>query len=251
MPLSPLPPLPIDPPPAQPSLLAALQPPQRQGLHEMVLAQLLAAIRTGQVKPGERLLEAEIAERLGLSRGIVREAIRRLEQEGLVISQPHRGTFVARLSPQDAVEIFALRRLLESFAVRLAVPRVAEPDLEHLAGLTEAMVDASKRGDRVERIQLDLRFHEQLCLLSGYAQLHRIWTGLTLKLWLIYFDQRSHPGRDIVGRAVSHLELIERLRRRDLEGAVAWIESHIDVRAERAQADLATSDAEPDTLAAL
>lgn len=240
--------LPTDPPTAPPSLLAALQPPERRGLHDMVLAQLLGAIRTGQVKQGERLVEADIAERLGLSRGVVREAIRRLEQEGLVTSQPHRGTFITQVSPRDAVEIFALRRLLESFAVRLAVPRVAESDLERLDGTVAAMVDASKRGDRVERVHLDLRFHEQVCLLSGYNHLHRIWSGLALKLWLIYFDQRSHPGPDVVGRAVSHFELIEHLRRRDLEAAVGWIESHIDVRAERAQAELAPVDDTPDVL---
>lgn len=226
-------------------LLSTLQPPDRRGLHEMVLGQLLEAIRTGQVKQGERLLESEIAERLELGRGSVREAIRRLEQEGLVVSQPHRGTFITRLTPRDAVEIFALRRLLEAFAVRLAVDRVGEQDLEELASIARDMVTVSERRDRPERVHLDLRFHEQLCVLSGNAHLLRIWSGLALKLWLIYFDQRSHSGPDIVGRAASHFDLIELLRRRDAEGAVAWIECHIDVRAERAEAELAASDDEP------
>lgn len=226
------------------------QPPARRGLHEMVLAQFLEAIRTGQVKQGERLLEADIAERLGMSRGIVREAIRRLEQEGLVVSQPHRGTFITRLTGQDAVEIFALRRLLESFAVRLAASRVGEPELDHLARIAAAMVSASERRSHQERVSLDLQFHEQLCVLSGYTHLHRLWSGLALKLWLIYFDQRSHSGPDLVGRAASHFDLIELLRRHDVEAAVAWIESHIDVRAERALAELASPGGEPADLAA-
>ena len=220
--------------------LGLFQPPARRGLHEMVLAQLLEAIRTGQVKQGERLLEADIAERLGMSRGIVREAIRRLEQEGLVVSQPHRGTFITRLTGQDVTEIFALRRLLESFAVRLAASRVGELELDHLARIATAMVSASERTDRLERVSLDLQFHEQLCVLSGYTHLLRLWSGLALKLWLIYFDQRSHSGSDLVGRAASHFALIELLRERDSEAAVAWIENHIDVRAERALADLAS-----------
>lgn len=230
--------------------LDVLQPPTRRGLHEMVLAQLLEAIRTGQIKQGERLLEADIAERLGMSRGIVREAIRRLEQEGLVVSQPHRGTFITRLTSQDATEIFALRRLLESFAVRLAAERVGELELDQLAGIAGAMVSASERGNRLERVSLDLQFHEQLCVFSGYTHLHRLWSGLTLKLWLIYFDQRSHSGPDLVGRAASHFDLIELLRGHDSEAAVAWIESHIDVRAERALAELASPNGEPTDLAA-
>lgn len=208
----------------------------------MVLGQLLEAVRTGQIKPGERLLEADIAERLELSRGIVREAIRRLEQDGLVISQPHRGTFVTRFSGQDAVEIFTLRRLLESFAVRLAAERVGQSDLENLAGIADEMVRASERGDRRERVRLDLQFHEEICILSGYSHLHRLWSSLALKLWLIYFDQRSSSPPDMVGRAVSHFDLIELLRRHDPAGAAEWIESHIDIRAERAQTDLATSN---------
>lgn len=231
--------------------LDLLQPPARRGLHELVFAQLLEAVRTGQVKQGERLLEVDIAERLGMSRGIVREAIRRLEQEGLVVSLPHRGTFITRLTAQDAVEIFALRRLLESFAVRLAASRVDDPDLENLASIADAMVSASERGNRLERVSLDLRFHEQICVLSGYTQLHRLWSSLALKFWLIYFDQRSHTGPDSVGRAASHFDLIELLRRRDSVAAVAWIESHIDVRAERAQAELAASDDEPANFASL
>ena len=230
--------------------LDVLQPPTRRGLHEMVLAQLLEAIRTGQIKQGDRLLEVDIAERLGMSRGIVREAIRRLEQEGLVVSQPHRGTFITRLTGQDAIEIFALRRLLEAFAVRLAASRISERELDQLAKTAGAMVGASERGDRLERVGLDLQFHEQLCVFSGYTHLHRLWSGLTLKLWLIYFDQRSHSGPDLVGRAASHFDLIEMLRVRDAPAAVAWIESHIDVRAERALADLTAPNDKSAVLAA-
>lgn len=223
------------------SFLDVLQPPARRGLHDMVLGQLLEALRTGQIKQGERLFEVDIAQRLGMSRGIVREAIRRLEQEGLVVSLPHRGTFITRLTSQDAVEIFALRRLLESYAVRLAAPRVTEPDLENLAKIADAMVSASEREDRLERVRVDLQFHEQICLLSGNSNLHRLWSSLALKLWLIYFDPRSHGGTDMVGRAASHFDVIELLRQRDAEAAAAWIESHIDIRARRAEAELASA----------
>lgn len=228
-------------------VLASLQPLDRRRLHELVLTQLLIAIQSGRLKQGERLPEMEIAERLSLSRGTVREAIRRLEQEGLVVSQPHRGAFITRLTPEDADEIFSLRCLLESFAVRLAVPRVTEAALSELEAIARAMVAASEQGDRIERVRVDLEFHERLCLLSGHRHLHRMWSGLALKLWLVYFDRRSRRGPDVVGRAASHFELIEHLRRRETEAAVAWIERHIVERGERALEELSTQPIVPDT----
>ena len=225
----------------EPHILASLQPLDRRRLHELVLTQLLIAIQSGHLKQGERLPELEIAERLSLSRGTVREAIRRLEQAGLVVSQPHRGAFITQLSPEDAREIFSLRRLLEAFAVRLAVARVTEEALSELETLTKVMVDLSERGKRIERVRIDLQFHERLCLLSGHRHLHQVWYGLALKLWLVYFDPRSRQGPDVVGRAASHFELIEHLRRGEAEEAVSWIERHIGERGERALDELSTT----------
>lgn len=232
------------------TLLSALQPPDRRGLHEVVLAQLLAAIRSGQLRPGDRLLEAEIAERLDLSRGIVREAIRKLEQEGLVVTHPHRGAFIARLTPQDAAEVFSMRRVLETFAVRLAVNRVDEQALEEMTETVRAMVAAAEQADRFARIRIDMRFHEQVCLASGHSLLSRFWNGLVLRLWLVHYDPRrsSWPGPVMVSRAEAHLELVDCLRRRDAEAAVAWMESHIDVIARKALDELnaaATSEGAP------
>ena len=89
-------------------MISSLQPVDRRRLHEIVLVQLLSAMRDGQLKQGERLREEQIAAQLGLSRGTVREAIRRLEEDGLVVSEPHRGTFIASLDPAETAEIFAL-----------------------------------------------------------------------------------------------------------------------------------------------
>lgn len=215
------------------SLLSYLRPVERRVLHETVLVQLLMAIRNGQVKPGERIREADIAERLGLSRGTVREALLRLEQDGVVVSQPHRGTYIAPITPQDAAELFSLRRVLESFAVELAVPHLTDVALEDLATTARSMVAAAEAGDHAEHRRLDLQFHEQLCLLSGHRHLYKAWAALVLKLWLIYFDRLGRFVEDPVERASAHFVLIEILRRRDVPAAKAWIEHHIDNRAQR------------------
>lgn len=217
------------------SLVLSLQPPDRRNLHEVVLHQLLEAIRLGQLKPGDRLREEQIAEHLSLSRGTVREAIRRLEQEGLVVTHPHRGTFIASLTVKEVSDIFALRRLLEGFAVRLAARRATERDLEALGETTKAMVAASEAGRRLERIQIDHHFHEQICALSDNAYLHRVWSSLKCKLWLVYFARNDRSTADLVSRARSHYDLIELLRRRDADGAVAWLEAHIQATEARGE----------------
>lgn len=215
----------------EPSLLSYLRPVERRVLHETVLVQLLLAIRNGQVRPGERIREVEIADRLGLSRGTVREALLRLEQDGVVVSQPHRGTYIAPITSEDASELFSLRRLLEAFAIELAIPRLSEEALRDLQATARAMVEAASRGDHAEHRLLDLQFHEQICLLSGHRHLYKTWAALVLKLWLIYFDRGGKLVEDSVLRATAHLELIAIFRRGDVAEARAWIERHIDRRA--------------------
>ncbi|HEX5414392.1 MAG TPA: GntR family transcriptional regulator [Chloroflexota bacterium] len=201
-------------------------------LHEAVLSQLILAIRSGRFAPGERLRDSELAERLGLSRGTVREALRRLEQEGLVVSQPHRGVFIANLSADDAAEIFSLRQLLESFAVRLAVPHLDAAAADRLRKIVDDMTAAAEAGDRVEHHRQDLLFHEQICLVSGHRHLHRVWSGLALKLWLVNFGLTEAPSYVGGQRARVHLELIDLMQRGDTDAAVAWIERHILNRAD-------------------
>jgi DNA-binding GntR family transcriptional regulator len=211
-------------------MISSLQPVDRRRLHEMVLAQLLSAMRDGQLKQGERLREEQIAAQLGLSRGTVREAIRRLEEDGLVVSEPHRGTFIASLSPAETAEIFALRRLFEGYALRLVVTRVTAENLADLERITWAMIEASERQNLVDRIRLDHEFHERICLMSGNHHLHRLWSKTMIKLWLAFFD-RQHaaipdPGR--VTRSRSHFDLIACLKAGDVEAAVAWNNAHIE-----------------------
>jgi len=214
-------------------LIDSLQPVDQRGLHERVLAQLLVAIRNGQLQPGEHLREAEIAERLGLSRGTVREAIRRLEQEGLVVSQPHRGAYIAQLAAGDAAEIYSLRRVLEVFAIELLVPRSSAEVVNGLEAIVREMVAVAESGNRIGHLQLDLRFHEQLCLLSRHRTLHHTWTGLALKLWLVNFQLPSHLDSDLVSRATAHFELVELIRAGQTAAAIFWIQQHVDNRSRR------------------
>jgi DNA-binding GntR family transcriptional regulator len=227
----------------QSPILADLQPPDRRALHQLVLAQLLDGIRNGQLKPGERLLEVEIAERLNLSRGTTREAIRRLQQDGLVVTQPHRGTFVAQFGPRDVAELFSLRLLLETYNVRLAIGRLTEAALAELTVSAAAIVAAAERGDQIDQLRQDQRFHEQICLMSGHAHLYETWSRLSLKLWLVAYALPPRDGGHARRRARSHDDLIDMLRRGAADAASAWLAAHIRRRAHEVLTVIAGADA--------
>ena len=133
-----------------------------QPLREVVCETLREAIRKGTLKPGERLMEIQLAEELGVSRTPVREAIRKLELEGYVIMMPRRGTYVANLSIRDVNEVFEIRTSLDSLASGLAAERITEEELERLQRLLVAIggyIEAS-RTSRLVGIIFNLR--EQL-----------------------------------------------------------------------------------------
>ena len=103
-----------------------------QPLREVVAEALRDAIKSGMLAPGQRLMEIQLAEELGVSRTPVREAIRKLELEGYVVMMPRRGTYVANLSIRDVNDVFEIRTALDSLACGLAAERITESELESL-----------------------------------------------------------------------------------------------------------------------
>src|SRR4030088_1006231 len=132
---------------------------QRRTLSGEVTRAIRQAVLTGVYQPGDHLTEAEIAREMGVSHGPVREALRELEAEELLIIEPHRGAFVRAFSAQDVREIYSLRSLLESAMVHLAKPRAQPADLDDLQTLIERMRAAAVAGDIAAEIELDLEFH--------------------------------------------------------------------------------------------
>lgn len=128
-------------------------------LEEYVAHRIREAILKGYFKPGQRLDQTELAERLGVSRSPVRDALRRLAAEGLVTMHPHRGAMVAELSPEELEEIYLIRRVLEGLAARQAVPNLTDEDLEALQGILRCMDETV---DAEEWIELNYRFHHTI-----------------------------------------------------------------------------------------
>jgi DNA-binding GntR family transcriptional regulator len=190
-------------------------------------------IAAGHVAGGERLVEARLAEQLGVSRGPVRDALRLLTAEGLVRDEPRRGTFVVRLSEQDVLEIYDLRIAVETAAVRLIVRRGNPESLAILERTIEDMRAASL--DAPLTAEADLRFHGAVCELSGNSRLCDVHRRYATELRiLLRLDEEKLPHAQ--GAAVTEHEELLAAFRFGPEAAEAAFRAHLEDARQRVAA---------------
>jgi DNA-binding GntR family transcriptional regulator len=144
-------------------------------LRDEVANAIRSALCDGSLEPGERILERDLAEELGVSRLPVREAIRKLEHEGLLVSIPRKGTFVVQMTANDIHEIFSLRMQLEAFAIRRVIERATVAERQSLQQVVDEMQEANKRGDRSALFEMDAKFHSLLCTFAHHKRLAEHW----------------------------------------------------------------------------
>lgn len=150
----------------------------RLRLIDDLCALLEQAILSGQMRPGERLLVTTLATAHEVSQSTIREALLMLERRGLVVSKPRRGTFVARLSDAEALELCQARALLETFAVTSGRQRLTPQVLEGMRSTVTAMGQCTLPQDLPQLIGLDLTFHQAIIELSGSTKLIELWSSL-------------------------------------------------------------------------
>lgn len=131
-------------------------------LRELVFDQLRTAILTGKLKPGERLMEIDLAEKLGVSRTPIREAIRKLELEGLVVMEVRKGAYVADVSIKDTLDILEVRSVLEGLAASLAAKRMTDDEIKGLHDILQSFNQAVKENDMKHMIEYDTKFHNKI-----------------------------------------------------------------------------------------
>jgi DNA-binding GntR family transcriptional regulator len=199
----------------------------RKLLAEDVADRIREEILTGGFGQGERLVEAGIAQHLGVSRGPVREAFKMLRAEGLVRDEPHRGTFVVRLTGVDVREIYDLRAALEARAARQVTERGRASDARSLRKLLDRLLSAADSGDVATVSRADLAFHEGLCRLTGNRRLHEVYVRHVPVLKnLMKLDEYLYQSMDDV--AVEHEPLIEAVESGDPSLAAGRFEAHVD-----------------------
>lgn len=192
-----------------------------------VEAQLTQAIVEGRLPPGSRIVEADIARRMNVSRAPVREAARRLERQGVLVSRPRHGFAVRTVTAREIDDLFAVRLNLETMAAQLACRHAPEASLQLLGEMVERMVQEAESLPQIERVARDLAFHTAICELSGNAYLHRVFSHMQTEIRMIValIDSVYHDPRAV---AETHRPIVEALARRDEAAATAALRLHIE-----------------------
>ena len=188
-------------------------------LRDVVFKTLRQAILKGELEPGERLMEIQLAERLGVSRTPIREAIRKLELEGLVLMIPRKGAEVARISENNLRDVLEVRRTLEELAVDLACQRMTEDELEELKKTQELFAQAIREGDAMRIAQTDERYHEIIYGSTKNEKLVQILNNLREQMYRYRLEYIL---------LVEHDQILKALSLRHVHEAKIAIREHID-----------------------
>jgi DNA-binding GntR family transcriptional regulator len=196
-------------------------------LRDGVVDKLRESILRGDRAPGDVLAETEIAARLGVSRGPVREALAVLEREGLVVSPPNRRARVVELGLRDIEEIYSMRRSLEQLAAQRAVRNITDGDLSGMRATLRDMAAAFDRRDLVELSLLDVAFHDHIYVASKHRRLQRAWADLRSQvvLFLVHRNTNALTSREVV--VGEHGAIVDALANGDADRLTRLIEDHL------------------------
>jgi DNA-binding GntR family transcriptional regulator len=219
--------------------------PTGRALSDYVADQLRDAIVHGRLAPGEHIIERDIADAAQLSRGPVRDALRILENEGLVIRHPRRGTYVTGMTLRDAEEIYSLRQPLELLAVDYAIRSASDEQINELDEIVNRMVALLGQGyTQVEATELDLVFHDTLYAISGHRRLQAAWAALRGQVSMLILLHRRLNPTDFREKAIEyHREIIAGLRRRDVGAAHVSVERHLSISYQSVEAAVREAEA--------
>ncbi|MCR5295748.1 MAG: GntR family transcriptional regulator [Lachnospiraceae bacterium] len=198
-------------------------------LREVVFLTLRGEILRGELSPGERLMEIALAEKLGVSRTPIREAIRMLEREGLVVMKPRRGAQVAKISVQELNDVLEIRKCLETLATRKVCERMEKEELERMreaAAVFENLV-ASEQEDLAALAEADVNFHDTIYQGAGNRRLIQMLGNLREQMYRFRIEYLKE--KDVRRKlADEHKRILDAVAARNSEEAVRLIEEHID-----------------------
>jgi DNA-binding GntR family transcriptional regulator len=196
-------------------------------LRDVVFNTLRQAILRGELAPGERLMEIQLAERLGVSRTPIREAIRKLELEGLVLMIPRKGAEVAKISEKSLRDVLEVRRSLEELAIELACERITKEGIGELEAAQTAFCEALKTNDTMEMAETDEHYHDIIYNATGNTRLVQILNNLREQMYryrLEYIKDASKRQNLVI----EHDHIIRAIKERRIDEARTAIRNHID-----------------------
>lgn len=196
-------------------------------LRDVVFNTLRRAILTGELKPGERLMEIHLADKLGVSRTPIREAIHKLELEGLVTLIPRRGAEVAQITEKSMNDVLEVRRALDALCVELACDRISDGELAALRDACENFELSVKTGDVKNIAQADVALHDIIVRATGNQRLIQLVNNLSEQMYRYRFEYIKDDSQHET-LVTEHKIIYQSIVRKDKETAAAAAKTHID-----------------------
>lgn len=196
-------------------------------LRDVVFNTLRQAILRGELKPGERLMEIQLANKLGVSRTPIREAIRKLELEGLVLMIPRRGAEVAEITEKSLRDVLEVRNALEELAVELACDRISQEDIDKLREAAKEFEEVSKSEDVTALAEADVKFHDIIYFATDNQRLIQLLYNLREQMYRyrVEYLKRKEVHATLVAE---HNHIIECIVKRDKVAAKKAVNTHVD-----------------------
>lgn len=197
-------------------------------LRDVVFENLRTAILEGNLKAGERLMEVQLAEQLGVSRTPIREAIRKLELEGLVVMLPRKGAYVANMSFKDLIDVLEIRASLEGLAASLASERLRDEDIVELERVAKEFEKSVRETDIDEVLKKDVEFHEKIFLMANNKKLYHLITSLWEQVhrFRVTYVSNYEASLSLVDE---HNRILEAIKSGDSELAKKYATEHIEL----------------------
>ena len=200
-------------------------------LRDVVFNTLRQAILRGELKPGERLMEIQLANQLGVSRTPIREAIRKLELEGLVLMIPRKGAEVAEITEKSLRDVLEVRRALEELAVELVCEKITDEQIQDLKDAAEEFKESLKDGDITRIAEADVKFHDVIYMATDNQKLIQLLNNLREQMYRyrVEYLKRSDFHQQLIDE---HEEIIETIESGQKDRAVQVVCQHVDNQVE-------------------
>ncbi|SMQ87029.1 DNA-binding transcriptional regulator, GntR family [Bacillus sp. OV166] len=212
-------------------------------LSEQIYESLREKIIKGELQPGDRIVELEVAKNYGVSQAPVREAFLKLADEDLVLTQRNKGTFVSNFSADEIDQLYDFRLTLEEFAIKRVFERLTDKDIEELENYYHDMVNAGVNND-LEKIRIaDEDFHTKIYKTADHKFLFNVWVSLSSKLSRIWYLNSQVYFTDLSELASIHESILKAFQNRDLNGCIKAFHQHVNYeRKQRASLPLSSAD---------
>jgi DNA-binding GntR family transcriptional regulator len=204
-------------------------PPENKSLRNIVTNEIINCIVKGELKPGDRIKEQYISDHMKISRAPIREALRDLESQGIVVTVERKGSFVAKMTDQDITELFSLRGVLEGFAARLATLKITADDIQTLSEYTTKMKMAADHNDPQLFLENDINFHQLIIACADHRRLLKMLNDVQalIRLFMAWSKFSMQSGNLLLKEAETHQEIISAFEARDPAKAEFITQSHI------------------------